>query len=37
MRATIFAVFILVIAPISGLVTAENENQQNSLEDERNF
>ena len=37
MRTAIFAVLILVIAPISGLVTAENENQQNSLEDEQNL
>ena len=37
MRTAIFAVFILVIAPISGLVTAENEIQQNSLEDEQNL
>ena len=37
MRTAIFAVFILVIAPISGLVTAENESQQNSLEDEQNL
>ena len=37
MRTAIFAVLILVIAPISGLVTAENENQQNALEDEQNL
>ena len=37
MRTVIFAVLILVIAPISGLVTAENESQQNSLEDEQNL
>ena len=37
MRTAIFAVFILVIAPISGLVTAENESQQKSLEEEKNL
>ena len=37
MRTAIFAVFILVIAPISGLVTAENGSQQNSLEEEQNL
>ena len=37
MRTAIFAVFILVIAPISGLVAAENGSQQNSLEEEQNL
>ena len=35
MRTAIFAVFILVIAPISGLVTADNESQQDPLEREQ--
>ena len=37
MRTTIFAVFILVFAPISGLVAADNESQQNLLEGEQNL
>ena len=37
MRTTIFAVFILVFAPISGLVVADNERQQNLLEGEQNM
>ena len=37
MRTTIFAVFILVFAPISGLVVADNKSQQNLLEGEQNL
>ena len=37
MRSVLIAVFILLVAPISGLVTAENENLQDSSEDEQSL
>ena len=37
MRSVLIAVFILLSAPISGLVTAENENIKESLESEQNL
>ncbi len=37
MRAVIIAVFIILLAPFSGLVVAEKENQEENTEQEENL